>query len=242
MKHITTTLGLLSLGLLSLSLAGPTWAAPKTKEESLQKCQETAQKEAQKYDQAQTKALDNCLKSASKQLRVGGMSAPDAKVAALCAANMQKVEDSRGLGKSAAEKLDSKIKMACDPEVNSNLKHSVDDVTGKGSPGVDKPINTKNSEDFCSPYIGKSTIDNVDDWVQCQKNAHDTAGIIKQATKMPEVSNLLGELQQAINDIANPKNSNLKDDANARIDKLRNIIDVDQDGNADLVCSNPPPG
>lgn len=230
---------------LLLGLAGSLWlgassASAVSKEESLQRCQEKAMKHAQQYEAATTKAIDSCLKTALRALLVKRQAEPDARTAEECAVQMQSIDDSRQLGSSAAEKMTAKIRTACDPSANPKLTHTLDDVTGKGAPSVESPLNTKKIEPFCAQYTSKQTIDSIDDWIRCQRRAAEAAASSKLAAKFPDAPNVMGKMKNAIADLPpNPKNAQLANDAAANIDKLRRIVDADNDGQADLSCSQP---
>jgi hypothetical protein len=230
---------------LLLGLAGSLWlgvssAAAVSKEESLQRCQETAMKRTQQYEAATTKAVDSCLKTALRALSVKRLPSPDAKTAEKCAVQMQSIDDSRQLGASAAEKMAGKIRAACDPSANPKLTHTLDDVTGKGAPSVENPLNAKKIELFCAQYTAKQTIDSVDDWIRCQRRSAEAAASSKMAAKFPDAPLVMEKMKNAIADLPpNPKNAQLQSDAASNMDKLRRIIDANFDEQADLYCSQP---
>ncbi len=197
-------------------------------------------KSTQQYEAAATKALDACLKAASQDLRVKRLGIPSAPTAQKCAVQMQAVDDSRQRGSSAAEKMAAKITLACDPQANPKLVHTLDDVTGKGAPSVESPLNAKKIEAFCAQYTLKQTIDTVGDWIRCQRGAAESAASAKMAAKFPDASSVMENMKNAIADLPpNPKNPQLNNDAAANIDKLRRIIDANHDGQADLACAQP---
>lgn len=230
---------------LLLGLAGSLWigvprASAGPREESLQRCQEKAMKNTQQYEAATTKALDSCLKATLQALLLHRQVGPDARAAAKCAVQMQAIDDSRQLGASAAEKMAAKIRSACDPSANPKLTHTLDDVTGKGDPSVENPLNAKKIEAFCAQHTSKQTIDSVDDWIRCQRGAAEAAASSKMAAKFPDAPSVMEKMKNAIADLPpNPRNAELKNDAASNLDKLRRIIDADHDEQADLVCSQP---
>ncbi len=230
----------LLLGLASSLSLGVSSAAAVSREESLQRCQEKAMKSTQQYEAATTKALDSCLKAANLDILVKRRARPDAATAQKCAVQMQAVDDSRQRGSSAAEKMAAKITLACDPSANPKLAHSLDDVTGKGAPSVESPLNAKKIEAFCSQHTLKQTIDTVGDWIRCQKGAAESAASSKMAAKFPDAPGVMDKMKSAIADLPpNPRNAQLNSDAAANMDKLRRVIDANHDGEADLVCSQP---
>ncbi|MBY0279807.1 hypothetical protein K2Z84_31110 [Candidatus Binatia bacterium] len=230
---------------LLLGLAGSLWlgvsaATAVSSEESLQRCQEKAMKQTQQYEAAATKALDSCLKAANQDLLVRRLGLPAAATAQKCAVQMQAVDDSRQRGSSAAEKMAAKIMAACDPSANPKLTHTLDDVTGKGAPSVESPLNAKKIEAFCAQHTLKQTIDTVADWIRCQRGAAEAAASSKMAAKFPDAPSVMEKMKNAIADLPpNPKNPQVNDDAAANIDKLRRIIDANHDEQADLLCSQP---
>ena len=132
------------------------------------------------------------------------------------------------------------IRTACDPSANPKLTHTLDDVTGKGAPSVESPLNTKKIESFCAQHTSKSTIDSVDDWIRCQRKAAEAAASSKMAAKFPDAPNVMEKMKNAIADLPpNPRNAQLSNDATANMDKLRRIVDANNDGQADLSCSQP---
>jgi hypothetical protein len=230
---------------LLLGLAGSLWlgvssASAVSREDSLQRCQEKAMKHAQQYEAATTKVVDSCLKAALRALLVKRQISPDARTAEKCAVQMQSIDDSRQLGSSAAEKMAAKIRTACDPSANPKLTHTLDDVTGKGAPSVESPLNTKKIESFCAQHTAKQTIDSVDDWIRCQRLAAESAASAKLAAKFPDAPSVMEKMKNAIADLPpNPRNAQLKSDAASNMDKLRRIIDANHDEQADLFCSQP---
>lgn len=223
----------------SLSL-GASSAAAISREDSLQRCQEKAMKHTQEYEAATSKALDSCLKTANQDILVKRRDRPDAATAQKCAVQMQAVDDSRQRGSSAAEKMAAKITLACDPAANPKLMHTLDDVTGKGAPSVESPLNAKKIEAFCAQHTLKQTIDTVGDWIRCQRGAAESAASSKMAAKFPDAPGVMEKMRSAIADLPpNPRNAQLNSDAAANIDKLRRIIDANHDGEADLTCSQP---
>ena len=230
---------------LVLGLTGSLWlgvapASAVSREQSLQRCQEKAMKHTQQYEAATTKAVDSCLQATLRAVLVKRLPSPDAKAAGKCAAQMQAIDDSRQLGSSAAEKMAAKITSACDPSANPKLAHTLDDVTGKGSPSVENPLNAKKIEAFCAQHTLKQTIDTVADWIRCQRGAAEAAAASKMAAKFPDAPNVMGKMKNAIADLPeNPRNAQLKNDAASNMDKLRRVIDANHDGEADLVCSQP---
>lgn len=230
----------LLLGLASVLSLGVSSAAAVSREESLQRCQEKAMKQTQQYEAAATKALDSCLKAANYDVLVRRLALPAAVTAQKCAVQMQAVDDSRQRGSSAAEKMAAKIALACDPSVNPRLVHTLDDVTGKGAPSVESPLNAKKIEAFCAQHTLKQTIDTVGDWIRCQRGAAEAAASSKMAAKFPDAPSVIEKMKNAIADLPpDPRNAQLRNDAAANIDKLRRIIDANFDGQADLVCSQP---
>lgn len=230
----------LLLGLASSLALGASSAGAVSREESLQRCQQSAMKQTQQFEAATTKAIDSCLKAALDALLVHRQISPDARAAAKCAAQMQSIDDSRQLGSSAAEKMAAKIALACDPQANPKLKHTLDDVTGKGDPSVENPLNAKKIEAFCAQHTSKQTIDTVADWIRCQRGAAEAAASSKLAAKFPDAPSVMEKMKNAIADLPpNPRNAQLKNDAAANIDKLRRIIDANFDEQADLFCSQP---
>ena len=197
-------------------------------------------KTTQQYEAATTKAVDACLKATLQALLLHRQSGPDPRTAAKCAVQMQAIDDSRQLGSSAAEKMAARIRTACDPSANPKLAHTLDDVTGKGSPSVENPLNAKKIEAFCAQYTSKQTIDSVDDWIRCQRMAAEAAASSKMAAKFPDAPNVMGKMKNAIADLPeNPRNAQLKNDAASNLDKLRRVIDANFDEQADLFCSQP---
>ena len=230
----------LLLGLASSLSLGVSSATAVSREESLQRCQEKAMKSTQQYEAATTKALDSCLKAALRALLVQRQAGPDAGTAGKCAVQMQSIDDSRQLGSSAAEKMTAKIRTACDPSANPKLTHTLDDVTGKGAPSVENPLNAKKIEAFCAQYTAKQTIDSVDDWIRCQRRAAEAAASSKMAAKFPDAPNVMEKMKNAIADLPpNPRNAQLREDAASNLDNLRRIIDSNHDEQADLSCSQP---
>ena len=230
----------LLLGLASSVALGVSPAAAVSSEESLQRCQEKAMKSTQQYEAAATKALDSCLKAANQDILLRRLGVPAAVTAQKCAVQMQAIDDSRQRGSSAAEKMAAKIALACDPSVNPKLRHTLDDVTGKGAPSVESPLNAKKIEAFCAQYTSRQTIETVADWIRCQKGAAEAAASSKMAAKFPDAPAVIDKMKNAIADLPeNPKNAQLKSDAAGNMDKLRRIIDANFDGQADLVCSQP---
>jgi hypothetical protein len=230
----------LLLGLASSVSLGVSSAAAVSKEESLQRCQEKAMKQTQQYEAATTKALDSCLKTANQDILVKRREQPEAATAQKCAVQMQSIDDSRQRGASAAEKMAAKIALACDPSANPKLTHTLDDVTGKGAPSVESPLNTKKIEAFCAQYTSRQTIETVADWIRCQKGAAESAASSKMAAKFPDAPSVMDKMKNAIADLPeNPKNAQLKSDAAGNMDKLRRIIDANYDGQADLSCAQP---
>ena len=113
-------------------------------------------------------------------------------------------------------------------------------MTGKGAPSVETPLNTKKIEPFCAQHTSKSTIDSVDDWIRCQRKAAEAAASSKMAAKFPDAPNVMEKMKNAIADLPpNPRNAQLSNDATANMDKLRRIVDANNDGQADLSCSQP---
>ena len=113
-------------------------------------------------------------------------------------------------------------------------------MTGKGAPSVESPLNTKKIESFCAQHTSKSTIDSVDDWIRCQRKAAEAAASSKMAAKFPDAPNVMEKMKNAIADLPpNPRNAQLSNDATANMDKLRRIVDANNDGQADLSCSQP---
>lgn len=230
----------LLLGLASSVSLGASSAAADSREESLQRCQEKAMKQTQQYEAAATKALDSCLKAANLDLLVRRLGQPAAATAQKCAVQMQAIDDSRQRGTSAAEKMAAKIALACDPSANPKLMHTLDDVTGKGAPSVESPLNAKKIEAFCAQYTLKQTIDTVGDWIRCQRGAAESAASSKMAAKFPDAPSVMQKMKNAITDLPpNPRNAQLNSDAAANMDKLRRIIDANYDEQADLTCSQP---
>jgi len=230
----------LLLGLAGSLSLGVCPAAAVSAQVSLQRCQEKAMKQTQLYEAATAKAIDSCLQTANLDILVKRRAQPEAATAQRCAVQMQAVDDSRQRGSSAAEKMAAKVALACDPSVNPSLAHTLDDVTGKGTPSVESPLNAKKIELFCEQHTFKQTIDTVADWIQCQRGAAEAAASSKMAAKFPDASSVMEKMKNAIADLPpNPENAQLKSDAAANIEKRRRIIDVDQDGQADLSCSQP---
>ena len=197
-------------------------------------------KTTQQYEAATTKAVDACLKATLQALLLHRQSGPDPRTAAKCAVQMQAIDDSRQLGSSAAEKMAARIRTACDPSANPKLTHTLDDVTGKGDPSVENPLNAKKIEAFCAQHTSKQTIDSVDDWIRCQRMAAEAAASSKMAAKFPDAPNVMQKMKNAISDLPeNPRNAQLKNDAASNLDKLRRVIDANFDEQADLFCSQP---
>jgi hypothetical protein len=134
----------------------------------------------------------------------------------------------------------AKIALACDPSANPKLVHTLDDVTGKGAPSVESPLNTKKIEAFCAQHTFKQTIDTIGDWIRCQKGAAESAAGSKMAAKFPDAPSVMDKMKNAIADLPeNPKNAQLRSDAASNMDKLRRVIDANHDGQADLSCAQP---
>lgn len=226
-----------SIGVLvaAAAMACAPAAALAQAEASLDKCQKSAAKEAAKYVEGKTKAVANCLQRISKEL-VGEGSATPADVAKSCAAQFRKLVNTQDPAKTLAAKMEAKILAACDPGVNPSLAHTVADVLGPGA-GVSTPLNVSNLGPWCTNFGGDGIIDDIPEWIACQRNASNCQSDQQISVEYPEVLSWLALIRTEIAALGPaPKYA----DGLLAIDAIDQNLDKDDNGSVDLTCG--PPG
>src|SRR5262249_31286385 len=141
----------------------------------------------------------------------------------------------RGAGKSLIEKLTLKIQKKCDPVFNPLLMHTIDDITGKGSPGVPQPLNTQRLDLWCANFGGDGSIDTVPEWINCLVKPERCEVEQAIAEQSPRASEWLSAIKPIMNAIAPPGTDLTKtSDAVAGVTAVDSAIDSDSDNIPDL--------
>ena len=232
-----------ALGLFALvgSVAHVGFAATPPNQANLNDCQKTVRAEAAKFVKAEIYAISTCLQRiAYEQIR--NNAAIDNVAARTCIAQFRKLHDTRGLGKSLIEQLTAKIQKKCDPTFNPLLMHTIDDITGKNTPTVPKPINTKQLDTYCQNFGGDGSIDSVPEWINCIVAAHQCEAEQAIAEQYPRAAEWLTAVKPIMQLIPPPaKDLTRTSDAVAGVASVNLAIDSDADNKPDISCPQPPP-
>src|ERR1051326_5743378 len=96
--------------------------------ESLARCEQVASKEAGKFERGSVKAMESCFQAMVRAVVPKGLTpaAAASAVAPACARAFRRL-DSRGHGRSLAEKMAGRIAAKCDP-ASHRVRHTLADV------------------------------------------------------------------------------------------------------------------
>lgn len=170
-------------------------AAVPTERTSLNTCQAQVKSAAQTYVDGYIKAVTGCLQAVSKDLIQNSASTPSATTARTCVTSFRMISDSRGAGKSLAEKLLKSIDTKCAPGM-PNVTHTLADVLGPGA-SVD-PIDAENIEQWCTNFGGSGSITSLVDWTDCVMMSHGCGAREAIATQYPRAIEWLGLVKPAM--------------------------------------------
>lgn len=197
------------------------------REKDLAKCQQTIEKEASKQKQKEEASYGKCLKSVRKDVLEKGLAEPTDKTAQSCQKDLRKINDSRKIGKTHAEKSKKKMMSACDPAEKAFTHEDVLNDMHEGKPG----LHGKNLEESCATQTSVTEMQTAEDLVDCvvesaTKEAHE--GIKKTA---PKAATHLKDVSEKIKEQPDDaKDPSAKDDAAEAADKALESIDPDDDG------------
>jgi hypothetical protein len=223
--------------LLCTTLAHASFAVPPPNQVSLNTCQKVVKIEATKFVRAEILAMATCLQKISTALIRNGGTIPDNTVARTCITQFRKLNDTRAAGKSLVEKLTANVRKKCDPTFNPLLTHTVDDVTGKGSPTVPQSIQTQRLDLWCQEFGLLGPIGTVQDWIQCIAAAHKCEAEQAIAEQYPRASEWLSAVKPVMLGIAPPASDpNKTSDAVAGLTAIDSAIDSDNDNVPDITC------
>jgi hypothetical protein len=240
-------------GLFALALGAtmlrPAFATPPANQVSLNICQKTVKAEGAKFVQAEILAIATCLQKLSLEA-VQNNVAFDNAAAQTCITQFRKINDSRNAGKSLKEKLAAKIQPKCDKIFNPNLAHTDDDITGKGSPTVPVPLNTKQLDSWCMNFGGDGSIDGVHtppettvrEWIDCIAGAHQCEVEQAIAEQYPRAAEWLTAVKPLMQAIPTPSADPTKiGDAVTGLTTVHDAIDQGDTGTPHITCPQPPP-
>ena len=199
-----------------------------TSASSLNACQNAVKLESRKFVQGYLNAVGSCLQKVSTAMVQ--KNAPDATgAAAPCITQFRKLRDTRGLGKSLAEKLKAGIERRCTPGgVNS---FSLQDVLGV-APGVGRPLDVVNLNGWCAHFGGDGTIDTVDEWISCVTAALECDVREALTVQYPRGLEWLAAVRPAMQAFPSPAADPMRsDDAVAELDAMAGAV---EGGNVDL--------
>jgi hypothetical protein len=225
-------LTVLALGLAGVLLAPPQGASA-TAEKTLYTCQATAGKEGEKFVKSRIKYVDACLKKIANEI-IGKNSANAANAAKTCVKMFRRLNDSRAIGKSVPEKFAAKIQQKCDPASAKTL-HTIDDITGKGAPGVSERIETQVIDTWCRHFGGDGSIDTWQEWRDCIMASHTCQANQAIAAQYPRAPEWL-DLVRADMLLVVPSDPTEVTDAVAELDAVNLAIDSDGDDVPDISC------
>lgn len=197
----------------------------------LEKCQATVQKETAKYAAKLQRAIGACLQSIAKVVVAGNQLIIDAAGAApACLSTFYAI--GRTDGKSIADKMAAKINKACNPG-DSSFKgaHTLDDVLGTGSPGVNRPLDAAAIDGYCGNFaVGSST---MSEWIACLQAAAQ-CGVRQQiAVAFPRALEWLNAMAAELAVVASGKAA----DALAALQATETAIDgTPADDSPSLAC------
>lgn len=146
---------------------------------SLQKCEATVSKETTKYIRSVSDTLGKCLQAASTEVLAKGGSAGNA--ASSCVKTLAKLVNTAKPTKTHAGRFNAKVAKACDPSVNTKLKHAEAEVYTVGSGN----ISAGNIGAYCASFGGSGTIGDFDQWRDCVRAAADCEVYQSVATQYP---------------------------------------------------------
>lgn len=199
-------------------------ASPVPEATSLHSCQMAVQRNAATYITKKGNALKGCLNAISK-LVIAGQELDASAAAATCVRQLRLISDSRGLGKSLAEKLTAGIAGACDPAVNPSLTHTAADVLGPGA-SLAEPLNVGGIGVWCETFEGNGAIVSVPEWIDCVTNAAECAVDTAISTQYPRALQWLTAVRPAMEAMPPPPTDPSKiSDALAGLDAVKSTID-----------------
>lgn len=223
-----------------LLAAGTASAEKSAATKSLAKCQQAVGKETQKLEATFERALGGCLQLVSDQVVALGGDGPAAAAAPKCAKLFRGLDDSRKLGKSAVEKLRSKVLGACDPAGHA---HTLADVLGTGAL-VPEPLDVADLGLWCADLGGDGAIDDVGEWADCLVAANGCHGAQAVAARYPRALEWLAAVRTAMQALP-PADPAAITDAVAVLDRIVAMLDPNHDDVLDTRCGGStlcPPG
>jgi len=220
----------IALALAAVGHAGMALAQP---QKTLDKCQQTAGKQVEKYAAAVQKNIGKCLNKISSQ-RIKDATGSATGAASTCAAALRKLVNSDNATKTLAAKAELKLQKTCDPAAaGSRAEHTVADVLGTGATVPGDAINADSVGPWCSHFGGGGVVASVQDWIDCQIAA---ATCQARQQLVAEYPNAVAWLDDVATDIQALGGDAKYADAVQAIQDFEEAIDSNHDGIADLVC------
>lgn len=196
-------------GCCALALLLGAAPAAATPERTLDKCQQTAGKEAGKYAGTVQKAVVKCLNKVSAE-KIKNAVATARGAATTCVSALRKLENSEDPAKQLRDKARNKIAKVCDPGyLDSKAEHSSEDVVETAGPTTvaGETIQAERLGLPCllagMPGSGASgLLGTVEEWIDCQLDAAERGALRQVHVEYPRADAWMTEVRPAIQALA----------------------------------------
>ena len=207
-------------------------------EATLNRCQQTAGKEVNKYAAAVQKAAGKCLNKISAE-RIRDAAGNAAGAASSCAAAFRKLVNTEDTSKTLAAKTETKIERICDPAaIDTKAEHTAADVLGAGAAIMGDSIQADDLGSWCSQFGGDGFVNTIQEWIDCQLAAAECEARQQLAAEYP---NALAWLADVRGDIVALGPDQKYVDAVTALDALDAALDGNGDNAFDLACGGAVP-
>jgi hypothetical protein len=229
-----TRIGTLTISLLLVGPAVEAQLAPAT---SLNLCQGAVKAAANAYTNGYLGAAGVCLQLVSTAI-VQRNAADAGTAAAACVAQFRRINDTRALGLSLRERLETAVERKCLPGM-PNVTHTLADILGSGA-GVAQPLYGEDLNSWCTHYGGDGTINTLDEWIDCVAASHTCGARAALVTQYPRALEWLALVRTSMLGVTPPPTDLTKvADAIAGLDDVAAAIDgPDADGVPNIDCGS----
>jgi uncharacterized protein DUF1566 len=202
---------------------------------SLARCEAAVGREGARFERGNVKAMQRCLQVMASAVVTKGLTpaAAASSVAPACARALGRLDDPGGHGRSLAARMAARIAAQCDP-ASHRVRHTIDDVTGKGPGVVAQPLRTANIDRWCEQFGGDGSIDSVSEWIACLERSHENAARVTVVSEFPRALEWLALIIPAMDAL-----HRAPDAVSAASAAMAAIGRGGEDGGPAILCSAP---